>query len=273
MILFRGDRFAEDFALTTDCLSSLEKSTYKTVVVYNQGGLGNDYLKGYLQGFSLDFHVIGEGVNVGTTIGRQCCFQYVWDHFPETQFLSEIHADMIFPEGWEDALISYLDTHDEPLISCGIVDRNGEMPFLGASVQLPQAHSEYGDFLVKLREDRVIHGFTNPCIHVSEILKEAGGYNSVFLKGKQCFEDDSMLLGYYYYYGTKANWYPKINYNSVVYHAVAGQRIGLGDDVMVNFNGLVNQYGAMGLKHLSTLHKSAWHKKFFEKCYNNKTSL
>jgi hypothetical protein len=104
---------------------------------------------------------------------------------------------------------------------------------------------------------------------VSEILKATGGYNVQFLKGGQCFEDDSMLLGYYYYYGTKANWHPKIYFGSVVYHAVAGQRNGVSGNVMVNFNGLVRQYGAMGLKALCGLHESQWHKRFFFEQYNS----
>jgi hypothetical protein len=142
------------------------------------------------------------------------------------------------------------------------------MPFLNKNAALPQNKEEYNAFLQSLRENAILHGFTNPCIHASAILKEAGGYDPLFLTGGQCFEDDSMLLGYYYYYGTKRNWFPKINFNSVVYHAVAGQRLNMGGNVMVNFGGLVKQYGLMGLKHLSTLHKSAWHRSYFAEQYD-----
>ena len=268
LFLLRDDRLADDLILANECLKSLEGSIYKTVVVFNQGIFSGGKLKEYLGQFALDFHVIGEGVNVGTAAGRQRCFEYVWENFPDCGYISELHLDMVFPGRWEEALIDYLDAHDEPMVSCGIIDKQGNMPFINKSAVLPQDREEYDAFLQGLREDIVLHGFTNPCIHASQILKEAGGYNPLFLKGGQCFEDDSMLLSYYYYYGTKRNWYPKINFNAVVYHAVAGQRLNMGGNVMVNFNGLVKQYGLMGLKHLSTLHKSAWHRSFFAMQYD-----
>ncbi len=268
LFLIRENRLTDDLKLASDCLKSLEGSTYKTAVVFNQGIFSGEKLKEYLGQFALEFHVIGEGVNVGTAAGRQRCFEYVWENFPDCNYISELHLDMAFSGRWEDALVDYLDTHDEPMVSCGIIDKQGNMPFLNKTATLPQDMEGYGDFLQGLREDIILHGFTNPCIHASEILKEAGGYNPLFLKGGQCFEDDSMLLSYYYYYGAKRNWYPKINFNSVVYHAVAGQRLNMGGNVMVNFNGLVNQYGLMGLKRLSTLHKSAWHRSFFAEQYD-----
>jgi len=268
LFLLRENRLTNDLALAKACLQSLEGSAYKTVVVFNQGFFTGDKLKEFLNEFKLDFYVIGEGVNVGTTAGRQRCFEYVWENFADCGYISELHLDMIFPERWEDAMTDYLNTHGEPMVSCGIVDSQGNMPFLNKTAVLPQAKEEYDAFLQGLREDIILHGFTNPCIHVSQILKKAGGYNPSFFKGGQCFEDDSMLLGYYYYYGTRQNWYPKINFNSVVYHAIAGQRLNMVGDVMVNFNGLVKQYGLMGLKHLSALHKSAWHKSFFQTQYD-----
>jgi fibronectin type 3 domain-containing protein len=153
------------------------------------------------------------------------------------------------------------------MISSGIVDAQKNLNFLDqTALNIPTNLSEFDEFLENLKCDKIVHGFTNPCVHVSKILKFAGGYDKHFLKGKQCYEDDSMLLGYYYYYGTKANWHPKVNFNTVVYHAIAGQRMVLDDfsaNVNLNYNGLVLQYGAMGLKSLSELHKSAWHKNFF----------
>lgn len=269
LFLCRENRREEDFGMVGTCLKSLEKSRYPSVVVYNQGSLSNDELKAYLKTFALEFHILGEGVNTGTTVGRQACLRYIWEAFPDTEYISEIHPDMIFPPHWEDAPVAYLESHDEPIVSCGIVDRAGRMPFLDRTVELPASPDGYGDFLESLKEDTVLHGFTVPCIHVSQILKETGGYDPAFLVGKQCFEDDSMLLGYYYYYGMRANWYPKVCYHSVVYHAVAGQRMGLdGGNVMVNFGGLVRQYGAVGLRHLSVLHKSEWHKRFFRQQYD-----
>jgi hypothetical protein len=267
LFLHREDREEEDRLLTANCLKSLEKSTYKTIIVYNQGAMTNDKLNEELATFDLDIHIIGDGVNVGTAAGRQKCFEYIWEHMPDTEYISEIHLDMIFVPHWEGPLVDYLSSHDEPMISCGIMDKNGYMPFLNKKVEKPEGAYDLSGFLANLRMDEVTQGFTNPCVHVSAILKETGGYNAAFLKGRQCFEDDSMLLGYYYYYGTKRAWYPKINFNSVVYHAVAGQRLDMRGNVMVNFNGLVRQYGAMGIKALSTLHKSTWHRRFFGEQY------
>lgn len=257
----------QDINIAANCLRSLEKSTYRTVIVYNQGNWSNDRLKKHLELFNLDCHIIGEGENVGTSIGRQKCFEYIWENMPGTLYISELHLDMIFPPTWEDALVQYLERNDEPLIGCGIVDKTGAMPFLNRNVTLPNKLEQFVDFLDGLKTDCVVRGFTNPCVHVSKILKETGGYNIDFLKGRQCFEDDSMLLGYYYYYGTKRGWYPKVNYNSVVYHNVAGQRMAAGGKTSDNYAGLVKQYGIMGLKALSGLHSSAWHKKFFRDRY------
>lgn len=269
LLLLSENRLQDDLAMAGQCLKSLEKSTYKTVIVYNQGVFSQDMLKNFLARFDLDCRVIGEGVNVGTTVGRRQCLEYIWEHFPDTLYISEIHVDMVFTHHWEDALVEYLDCHDEPLISCGIIDKQGNLPFLGKTAVLPDINEQFDDFLKSLRENSILHGFTNPCIHVSSILKETGGYNPLFLKGRQCFEDDSMLLGYYYYYGTKQNWHPKISYQSVVYHAVAGQRLNVQGTILVNLNGLIKQYGAMGLRALSTLHRSAWHQNFFMQQYND----
>lgn len=248
---------------------SFEKSTYKTVVVYNQGYLSHDELRQYLSEFELDIHIIGDGTNVGIPFGRQSCFNYIWTHFPDTEYISETHLDMYLSRQWEDPLIAYLASHDEPMICSGIIDQNGDMPILGKKKPLPQAVDAYDDFLLNLREDSVLHGLTHPCIHVSKILKEVGGYDLVFLKGKQCFEDDSLMLSYYYYYGTRMNWHPKINYNSVAYHAVAGQRMSLTDSMLINYNGLVKQYGAMGIKNLGQLRNSQWHKIYFGNNYKS----
>ncbi len=277
LFLIREQKVNEDLALAHKCLKSLEKGTYKTVVVYNQGFFTNEMVEQFLQKYDLNCVVIGEGKNVGTVVGRQSCFNTIWEKFPETHFISEIHLDMVFTFNWEDALIKYLETNDEPMVSCGIVDQNGNLPFAENTVAektakpFPQGDNEedVDAYLLSLREEKVTHGFTNPCVHNSAILKVAGGYDARFLTGKQAYEDDSMLLGYYYYYGTKVNWKPKVNFNSVVFHSVAGQRLGMNDSVLVNYSGLLKQYGAMGLKHLSQLHKSQWHINFFSEQFKN----
>jgi adhesin HecA-like repeat protein len=267
LFLVRENQQAEDLAMARALLDSLEKSTCRTVIVYNQGYFTNDALAEYLSGFALDTHVIGDGTNAGIPAGRQSCFNFIWSHFPDTEYISELHLDMVLGSRWEDPLIDFLLSHDEPMICSGLVDSRGVMPVLGKKVPLPSSFDLYDDFLISLREDKILHGLTHPCIHVSKILKEVGGYDPVFLKGKQCFEDDSLLLGYYYYYGTRANWHPKINFNSVAYHAVAGQRMSLHDSMLINYNGLVKQYGAMGIKTLSWLKNSPWHKNYFENNY------
>lgn len=269
LLLFREEQLVEDKKLAARCLRSLEAAQYKSVVVYNQGCLSNEELRSFLADFKLQFIVIGGMENVGVPVGRQRCFEYIWENVPNVQYVSELHLDMIFTPKWEEKLVEYLQTHDEPMISCGIIDKDGEMKFIDKIIKdMPEDEQDLQVLLKQLTSNQVVHGFTNPCIHNNHILKETGGYNLKFLKGKQCFEDDSILLSYYYYYGTRANWYPKISYESVVYHAVALQRLGLTDSVTINFNGLIKQYGAMGLKHLSQLHKSEWHIAFFKEQFN-----
>lgn len=260
-------RQSQDMTYALNFLNSLKNSTYKTIVIYNQGYISNEQLKNLLSPYPLDFHIIGGGINVGTSVGRQKCFDYIWNTMPNTKYISELHLDMIFANNWEDPLVSYLEANDEPLVCCGIVDKSGHMPFIEKKIEMPENTLEYPDFLKTLSTDHIIRGFTNPCIHVSEILKNAGGYNTDFLKGLQCFEDDSMLLGYYYYYGSKRNWHPKVNFNSIVYHVVAGQRWSAEGNADDNYKGLIKQYGFMGLKALSNLHASPWHIKFFSDQY------
>lgn len=264
LFLVREKYFEQDMQTARECLKSMEKGSYKKVVIYNQGFLSNEMLLEFLKEFQVDCTVIGSGKNDGTVVGRQSCFETIWAEFPDTRYISELHLDMRFTYGWEDALIDYLDTGNEPVIGCGIVDQAGETPFLDrAPSPVPQAPEELDAYLEKIRCPLVIPGFTNPCIHNAEILKETGGYNARYLTGKHAYEDDSMLLGYYYYYGTKADWKPKVSFHSVVYHAVAGQRMVLGDDLSINYIGLIRQYGGVGLKHLSRLHTNPWQKEFF----------
>lgn len=271
LLLIRKENESDDINLLTKCLKSLEKSTYKTVVVFNQGYWGKQRTEEFLSGFNLNCIIIGNGENVGIVEGRQSCFQYIWDQCPKAEFISELHMDMIFTHGWEDPLIDFLNSHDEPAISCGIVDKNGNMPFAGKLVPaIPDDIDETDDYLFNLRSDLITFGFTHPCIHKSSILQEIGGFDTRFLIGKQAFEDDSALLGYYYYYGTKRNWRPKVCFGSVVYHAIAAQRLGVNSGIWENYNGLIKQYGLMGLKHLSLLHESPWHIRFFSEEFNKR---
>ena len=48
-------RQGQDMKFALSCLRSLEKSTYKTIVVYNQGNLTNENLKNFFkENFKLD---------------------------------------------------------------------------------------------------------------------------------------------------------------------------------------------------------------------------
>lgn len=276
LFMLRKKAYDEDIAKAEKCLKSLEKSAFRNVIVFNQGFWDNARLNEYLKSYNLDCIVLGEGTNNGIVIGRQKCFEYVWQKMPQTEFVSELHLDMIFSDIWENALIEYLYSRDEPVISCGIVDKHGETCIPGPKIQLPPVDNleHMYAYLASLRSDIIVNGFTHPCVHRVDVLKAVGGFDTRFLKDKQAFEDDSLLLGYHYYYGTKAHWRPKVNYRAVVYHETLGQRFGLSSNrisALINFNGLVKQYGAMGLKHLAELHSDArktdFYLKQFEQIY------
>lgn len=268
LFFIRSDHRSEDIQQAEQCLRSLSQSKYKEVVLYNQGCLTNADVSKLVSRYDLDCTILGDGTNIGIVAARQACFEYVWNRNPQAEYVSELHLDMIFPAGWENSLLDYLRHHDEPMISCGIIDRSGQCAGLSERVKiLPQGAAEWEDFLKNLRRNLITPGFTHPCIHVLKVLKDVGGYNLAFLKGAQCYEDDSLLLSYYYYYGTRRGWYPKINYNSVVYHGIATQRLGLDNGVR-NYIGLAQQYGIMGQKHLSELHSNPWQSAYFRQQYD-----
>lgn len=251
------------------CLKSLSNSSFKSVVIYNQGYLSNNKLNQLFKNYDLDCTIIGDGKNIGIVAARQRSFEYIWNNFHDAEYVSELHLDMVFPTGWEDNLIDYLSQNDEPVISAGIIDKTGQCHLLPEQqVSIPSQLSDFDNFLLGLRKDLIISGFTHPCIHALNVLREVGGYNLKYLRGNQCFEDDSLLLSYYLYYGTRADWRPKINYNSVVYHAVASQRLDMNDDSVYNYTGLVWQYGMMGQEYLSRLHANPPQKNFFQKQCN-----
>lgn len=275
LFFLREDSEKEDLVRAENCLKSLEKSRYTTVVVCNQGFWDNDRLAEYLKSFKLDIAIIGTGNNVGIPKGRSSCFEYVYEHFSNASYVSELHLDMIFTQFWEAPLVDFMNTYPEPVISCGIINKFGQMTCLDPTPKTLPLHSPDAmhDFLMGLRTDSIIYGYTHPCIHRLSVLKEIGDYDTVLFKGKQAFEDDSLLLGYYYYYGTKANWRPKINYQSVVYHEYDGQRSALDDsatDYALNFQGLLTQYGLMGIKHCASLHAAQESKELFANIYRDR---
>jgi hypothetical protein len=262
--MIRENSLEYDTKMAQKCLKTLEKSRYKTVVVYNQGFWSNEKLNDFLKEYNLQCFIIGNGENVGIVAGRQNCFEYVWK-LPGVSFVSELHVDMAFTFNWEDALVDYLKSNEnEPLIGCGIVSKEGELICLNEFTAPPPQETELLDgYLQNLKRDTVTNGLTHPCIHKMEVLKAVGGFNTRFLRGKQAYEDDSLLIGYHYYYGIRANWKPKINYNSVVCHDLAAQRYDVNDAGFTNYQGLVALYGAMGLKTLAGIHKNQWPVDFF----------
>ena len=265
LFLLRETSMEEDLKRARQCLKSLEKSASQTVVVFNQGIWSNTALDAYLSDFDLDCTIIGEGVNRGIVIGRQRCFTYIWTHMPQAEWITELHMDMLFTYRWEAPLVDYLRDHDEPMVSCGIVDKAGALSYLDLEVPvLPDDLEAAAAYLLTLRRNQVTNGLNHPCVHRADILQAVGGYDTAFLRNQQEFEDDSLMLGYHYYYGTRRNWRPKVCFRSVVFHEVAGQRLNLktwsGPN---NFDGLVKQYGAMGLKQLIPIHATQWHETFF----------
>jgi hypothetical protein len=271
LFMLREETLERDLKLAKRCLTTLEKCTHKDVLVYNQGFWSNGELENYLKNYSgLNFTVIGKGENVGILNGRQECFENVWNAF-KPDFISELHLDMAFVHNWEDHLINALNAYEsEPLMSSGIIDKNGWVHFREDFAGLPpEDFDELDKFLDGLRRKAMVDGFTHPCIHRSQMLKSVGGINRGFLKGKMAMEDDSILLGYHYYLGTRNNWRPKINFNAMCVHDVAAQRLNLDidDGGMENLRGLVLMYGAMGLRKLAGIHSSYWHQKFFNEEY------
>lgn len=251
-----------DLKLADDCFSSLQQSDDVTIVIYNQGCFTKDRLLNFLSSYRIKPIIIGEGENVGIAKARQLCFEYIWEHYDEVPFICEIHLDMIFPPNWHKPLIGYLKNSDEPMISPGILTSSKEVHLVnieGTKVKIPQNNTDLISLLTQLEKDEVNERFVHPVIHKSHILKEVGGYDYRFFKGKQGFEDDSLLLGYLYYMGTRTNWKPKCYLKSWVYHATMVQRMTLNEkyeDFQINLNGLFHQYGGYGFKHLSKIYNN-----------------
>lgn len=252
----------DELKMVRECLKSLEKTADTCIVVYNQGYQTNDEVLDFLKAFNITFYILGSGNNIGIPAARQQCFEFIWNTFPDVEYISELHVDMIFPVDWDKPLIEFLDQTDEPIVGPGIITSDGELypsnlQQTAVKIEIPEHLSQWVEIAPKYKEDRTIKGLTYPLIHKSEALKAIGGYDLQFLRGAQEFEDDSLLLGYLYYMGIKSNWYPKINLNSIVYHAIGYQRFnitGYQNESSKNLNGLFIMYGAMGFKHLADIH-------------------
>lgn len=255
------DDFKKDMKMLRLCLRSMELSSEKNLVIYNQGPLSNMEVGDLLSTYSLSVHIIGGGENVGIAGGRQECFKFIWNNFANVDFVSEIHVDMILPQDWYVPLIKFLQETDEPMVSPGIVTQWGEVypRMTNSKIDMPietMGLDEIFTVLSQLAKNIVVEGFVHPVVHKNAILNLIGGYDCHYLQGKQGFEDDSLLLGYLYYMGLRTNWRPKALMSSIVYHAGMFQRMSVykQGDTDMNLNGLIRQYGGYGLKHLSRLH-------------------
>ncbi|MFZ5942981.1 MAG: glycosyltransferase [Bacillota bacterium] len=258
-----------DLALADICLKSLADSSQDSdVVVYNQGKLSNEELNKYFKNYALRFHIIGEGKNIGIAQGRMACFEYIWNYLTDIKYISEIHVDMFFPQGWVEALVNFLEKNSvEPLICPGILTSRGELHPEDKETkiisEIPFGNSAKMHSLLKgLTTDKLIEGFVHPVMHRSEVLKKVGGYDTRFIRGQQGYEDDSLLLGYRYYIGLKNNWVPQCYVGVRVYHATLTQRITLTNiqqEFDKNLQGLFYQYGIKGLMELTNIYKDNQH--------------
>lgn len=253
-----------DITMAENCFRSLaECNTDAILIIYNQGPLTNSELERYLKMFNLkNFEVLGEGTNVGIPKARQSCFEYIWNNHPEIKYISEIHVDMIFTKDWADIIMDYLKHSDEPMLSPGIITATGLLvpeSRTNKSVDVPEKYDDILNLLMSHTKNELMEGFVHPVIHKSEILKEIGGYDTRFLKGMQGYEDDSIILGYRYYMGTRNDWRPKAYLKSRVLHLAEGQRVyleNIKEEFMKNLQGLVNQHGIYGLLQIAKIHNN-----------------
>ncbi|WP_036604534.1 glycosyltransferase family 2 protein [Paenibacillus assamensis] len=257
-LLIRNSPYDQlDRSMLQQCLQSLSFSEQAVVVIYNQGSMSNEEVKQLCQSIGLPFHLLGSETNIGIAQARQKCFEFIWENYPNTDFISEIHVDMIFPPNWYQPLIDYLEQSEEPLISPGILTAEGVLQPLGTHVEVPSSYEQLCSLLNSCSQTSVMSAFVHPVIHRASILRAIGGYDIRFLRGKQGYEDDSLVLGYLYYMGLRSNWRPKCCLASWVYHATLAQRMSLPDKHMhfaQNEQGLLEQYGAHGLEQLQRIY-------------------
>ena len=274
-VFIRDDYKASDLKLLYNCISTLGLSDEALLVIYNQGYFSNNELKSLMKTLKINCDILGDGTNVGIPIARQKTFEYIWSTYPTIEYIGELHLDMIFYNKWYEPLMDFLNTHpNEPMISPGLIDANG-FYVIDRNIQytLPKTLPEICDLLQSVKNDIVHEWLVHPAIHKSQCLKDIGGIDLRFFKGKQGYEDYSILIGYHNYIGSKNNWKPKLYGMSTVYHAYCQQRWTVKDvqkDIWINEEGLFNQYGAYGFKYLSEmLNDKEIMGPFYEKRVNN----
>lgn len=248
-----------DVSMLINCIKSLQGNDESLIVIYNQGSFfTNETLRVFLKDYEINFDVIGEGINVGIPIARQMCFEHVWENYPEIEYQAEIHLDMIFYKGWYKEVINFMKKNpDEPMVSPAIINAQGQNIIDSTKTyKIPYSVEECMRLLEYIKIDKVFEKLVHPAIHNATALKDIGGIDLRFFKGKQGYEDYSMLIAYYNYLGTSKKWKPKIYANSTVLHGVAQQRWTLDnvqEDIAINEEGLYQQYGAMGFKALAEM--------------------
>ena len=247
--------------MATACMRSIEHSKYVNMIIYNQGGLTNEELYNFMNKFNINFTIIGEGKNDGIAYARYMMLKYILKEHKDIKYLAEIHLDMIFSDDWEVPIINRLENSDEPMMCANIVYYDTE-----SNRHILNSDNRYVDFsgnlenkmsiLKSYESNGIIEKFTHPVIHKISALEAINAYDVGFLVGKQGYEDDSVLLGYNYYMGTKNKWMPKCCLESCVYHKVCAQRFDINDKYEqweINNNGLKAQYGAYGQKELARM--------------------
>lgn len=253
---------SQDMVMAMECFESLERIENVQLVIYNQGYLSNKQLELFMEDYNFGVHILGEASNAGITKARYKCLEYIWKTWPDVAYIAEAHVDMVFTPNWHKPLIEFMERTGEPMACPRILryeDGAYRTNFSDDTYAFPRNLDERIKILEGLQEDRVEEKFVHPVIHNAKVLKEIHPYDVRFLTGFQGYEDDSIVLGYNYYVGTKANWRPKIYMGSCVYHKTLAQRMGLPNlhqEFGRNYEGLKVQYGAYGFEALGRIHKS-----------------
>lgn len=276
-----GSDFICDLKMADDFFKSLEKCEYKLLLIYNQGCFSNEDLSYYLSKFNVSYKILGNGHNDGITFSRYSMINYIKENYSDIKYVAEVHVDMIFTRSWDRPLIEFLEKTNEPMVCPRIVyyeDNVYKVTGKEEAYLLPDNLDVKINFMESLSEDKIDYGFVHPVIHKFNILKKVNPYDVRFLVGKQGYEDDSILLGYNYYMGTKENWKPKMYYKSCVYHKTMGQRGKIENknyQMLKNFEGLKIQYGAYGQKELSRIYSNneIFRDNYEEMIIDNESSL
>lgn len=80
-------KFESNLKLPKRCFESLAQSKENRIVVYNQGCLPNEVITNVLKSYGVSPIILGNGSNVGIPKARQTCFQYIWEHYSEIEYI------------------------------------------------------------------------------------------------------------------------------------------------------------------------------------------